>query len=155
MHRRIQWFPLGAQAIYVLPLLLVAQLAGLMIRIWVGGEWPGWVYFAQSWSAPRSAPRRLAAACAAEAAGRSGRDSSIVTLLVREPRPQARSYRIKRRGRTYVSRDRRVAAPLARARQPMVESGAFCGHREDGLLLIIWRSLPARLRCPFEWFQQA
>ena len=48
MHRRIQWFPLGAQAIYVLPLLLVAQLAALTIRIWVGGEWPGWVYFAQS-----------------------------------------------------------------------------------------------------------
>ena len=48
MHRRIQWFPLGAQAIYVLPLLLVAQLAALTIRVWVGGEWPGWVYFAQS-----------------------------------------------------------------------------------------------------------
>ena len=48
LHRRIQWFPLGAQAIHVLPLLLIAQLAGLTIRVWVGGEWPGWIYFAQS-----------------------------------------------------------------------------------------------------------
>jgi rod shape-determining protein MreD len=48
LHRRIQWFPLGAQAIHVLPLLLVAQMASLAIRVWVGGEWPGWIYFAQS-----------------------------------------------------------------------------------------------------------
>jgi rod shape-determining protein MreD len=48
LHRRIQWFPLGAQAIHVLPLLLIAQLASLAIRMWVGGEWPGWIYFAQS-----------------------------------------------------------------------------------------------------------
>ncbi|MBS1135850.1 MAG: mreD [Burkholderiaceae bacterium] len=48
LHRRIQWFPLGAQALHVLPLLLIAQLAALAIRMWVGGEWPGWIYFAQS-----------------------------------------------------------------------------------------------------------
>jgi len=48
LHRRIQWFPLGAQALHVLPLLLVAQLASLAIRMWVGGEWPGWIYFANS-----------------------------------------------------------------------------------------------------------
>jgi rod shape-determining protein MreD len=48
LHRRIQWFPLGAQALHVLPLLLVSQLAALTIRMWVGGEWPGWIYFAQS-----------------------------------------------------------------------------------------------------------
>lgn len=48
LHRRIQWFPLGAQAVHVLPLLLIAQLASLAIRMWVGGEWPGWIYFAQS-----------------------------------------------------------------------------------------------------------
>ena len=46
MHRRIQWFPLGAQAIYVLPLLLVAQ-PGPDDPIWVGGEWPGGSTFAE------------------------------------------------------------------------------------------------------------
>jgi rod shape-determining protein MreD len=48
LHRRIQWFPLGAQALHVLPLLLIAQLASLAIRMWVGGEWPGWLYFGES-----------------------------------------------------------------------------------------------------------
>lgn len=45
LHRRIQWFPLGAQALHVLPLLLIAQAASLLIRLWVGGEWPGWTIF--------------------------------------------------------------------------------------------------------------
>jgi rod shape-determining protein MreD len=48
LHRRILWFPLGAQALHVLPLLLIAQLASLAIRMWVGGEWPGWLYFGES-----------------------------------------------------------------------------------------------------------
>lgn len=48
LHRRIQWFPLGAQALHVLPLLLIAQLASLLIRLWVGGEWPGWTIFVPS-----------------------------------------------------------------------------------------------------------
>jgi len=48
LHRRILWFPLGAQAVHVLPLLLVAQLASLLIRMWVGGAFPGWSYFGES-----------------------------------------------------------------------------------------------------------
>lgn len=48
LHRRIQWFPLGAQAVHVLPLLLIAQVASLAIRLWVGGDWPGWFYFGES-----------------------------------------------------------------------------------------------------------
>lgn len=48
LHRRMTWFPVGAQALHVLPLLLVAQLASLAVRIWVGGDWPGWLYFAES-----------------------------------------------------------------------------------------------------------
>lgn len=48
LHRRILWFPLGAQAVHVLPLLLVAQVASLLVRIWVGGPFPGWWYFAES-----------------------------------------------------------------------------------------------------------
>jgi rod shape-determining protein MreD len=48
LHRRILWFPVGAQALHVFPLLLIAQLASLAIRIWVGGTWPGWIYFGES-----------------------------------------------------------------------------------------------------------
>jgi rod shape-determining protein MreD len=48
LHRRILWFPLGAQAVHVVPLLLLAQLASLLIRVWVGGSFPGWPYFLES-----------------------------------------------------------------------------------------------------------
>lgn len=48
LHRRIQWFPLGAQSLYVLPLLIVSQVASLVIRLWVGGSFPGWLYFVES-----------------------------------------------------------------------------------------------------------
>jgi rod shape-determining protein MreD len=48
LHRRILWFPLGAQALYVGPLLLVAQAASLAIRLWVGGSYPGWSYLLES-----------------------------------------------------------------------------------------------------------
>jgi rod shape-determining protein MreD len=42
LHRRIQWFPAGSQAIYVLGLLLIAQLASAAVRLWVGGAAPYW-----------------------------------------------------------------------------------------------------------------
>jgi len=42
LHRRIQWFPLGAQSIYVFGLLLIAQLASAAIRLWVGGASSYW-----------------------------------------------------------------------------------------------------------------
>ena len=48
LHRRMTWFPIGAQALHVLPLLLVAQVASLAVRMWVGGNWPGLGYFAES-----------------------------------------------------------------------------------------------------------
>lgn len=48
LHRRILWFPLGAQSLYVLPLLGVSQLASLVIRLWVGGAFPGWGYFIET-----------------------------------------------------------------------------------------------------------
>jgi len=48
LHRRILWFPLGAQALHIFPLLLVAQVASLLIRLWVGGRFPGWWYFLES-----------------------------------------------------------------------------------------------------------
>lgn len=48
LHRRILWFPLGAQALYVGPLLLLAQFASLAVRLWVGGSFPGWSYLLES-----------------------------------------------------------------------------------------------------------
>lgn len=48
LHRRILWFPLGAQLLYILPLLLIAQLASVALRMWVGGTWPGWMFFGES-----------------------------------------------------------------------------------------------------------
>jgi rod shape-determining protein MreD len=48
LHRRILWFPLGAQALHVFGLLLVAQFASMLVRLWVGGSFPGLSYFAES-----------------------------------------------------------------------------------------------------------
>lgn len=48
LHRRILWFPLGAQTLHVLPLFLLAQVVMLSIRMWVGGVWPGWLWFGDS-----------------------------------------------------------------------------------------------------------
>ncbi len=48
LHRRVLWFPLGAQALHVLALLLLAQLVSLAVRLWVGGTFPGWGYFLPS-----------------------------------------------------------------------------------------------------------
>jgi rod shape-determining protein MreD len=50
LHRRILWFSLPGQALHVLPLLLVAQVASLAVRLWVGGSFPGWTYFSESLS---------------------------------------------------------------------------------------------------------
>jgi rod shape-determining protein MreD len=48
LHRRMLWFPAGAQALHVLALLLLAQCVSLAVRLWVGGSFPGWGYFAGS-----------------------------------------------------------------------------------------------------------
>jgi rod shape-determining protein MreD len=45
LHRRVLWFPVGAQALHVLALLLLAQCVSLAVRLWVGGVFPGWSYF--------------------------------------------------------------------------------------------------------------
>ncbi|MDG0857162.1 rod shape-determining protein MreD [Roseateles puraquae] len=42
LHRRLTWFPLGAQAVQVLPLFLAAHALALIVRLLVGGMWPGW-----------------------------------------------------------------------------------------------------------------
>jgi rod shape-determining protein MreD len=45
LARRILWFPLGQQALHVLPLLLVVQLVQLGVRALTGAEFPGLTYF--------------------------------------------------------------------------------------------------------------
>jgi rod shape-determining protein MreD len=42
LHRRILWFPAPSQSLYVFPLLLIAQLASAVVRLWVGGASPYW-----------------------------------------------------------------------------------------------------------------
>jgi len=42
LHRRILWFAVPSQSLYVLPLLLVAQLASAAVRLWVGGASAYW-----------------------------------------------------------------------------------------------------------------
>lgn len=45
LSRRILWFPLGQQALHILPLLLLAQLIQFAIRALAGAEFPGIGYF--------------------------------------------------------------------------------------------------------------
>ena len=42
LHRRLPWFSLGAQAVQVLPLFFAAHVLALVVRMMVGGMWPGW-----------------------------------------------------------------------------------------------------------------
>jgi len=42
LHRRILWFPVLSQSLFVLPLLLLAQLASAAVRLWVGGASSNW-----------------------------------------------------------------------------------------------------------------
>ncbi|HEX4326169.1 MAG TPA: rod shape-determining protein MreD [Burkholderiales bacterium] len=51
LHRRVLWFSLPTQMIYVLPLFLAAQLVIMLIRLAVGGGFPGLVYFASAFIA--------------------------------------------------------------------------------------------------------
>ena len=48
MQRRIPWFSHLGQALHVLPLFLAAQFVVLFIRLWLGGVFPGWTWFGQS-----------------------------------------------------------------------------------------------------------
>lgn len=48
IHRRVLWFSIGTQALHVLPLLLLAQLVQLAVRLAVSGKFPGWLYFTES-----------------------------------------------------------------------------------------------------------
>lgn len=45
LARRLLWFPLLQQALQVLPLLLGTQVIQALMRLAVGGVFPGWGYF--------------------------------------------------------------------------------------------------------------
>lgn len=45
ISRRILWFPLVQQALHILPILLLGQLAQVGIRMVAGGSFPGIEYF--------------------------------------------------------------------------------------------------------------
>lgn len=42
MHRRLLWFSVLSQAVQILPLFLVAHLLSAVVRLIVGGTFPGW-----------------------------------------------------------------------------------------------------------------
>lgn len=42
LHRRLLWFSLPAQALHILPLFALAHAVSLLVRLLVGGMWPGW-----------------------------------------------------------------------------------------------------------------
>ncbi|MEY8877341.1 MAG: rod shape-determining protein MreD [Leptothrix sp. (in: b-proteobacteria)] len=48
IHRRLLWFTTPAQALHVLPLMLGAHLVTLVLRLAIGGDFPGWTW----WLAP-------------------------------------------------------------------------------------------------------
>lgn len=48
IHRRVLWFPLLTQMLHVLPLLVMAQAVQLVVRLAVGGQFPGWLVFLES-----------------------------------------------------------------------------------------------------------
>lgn len=48
IHRRVLWFRVPTQALHVFPLMLMMQTVQLLIRISVSGNFPGWLYFAES-----------------------------------------------------------------------------------------------------------
>ena len=45
LSKRILWFPIGQQSLYILPLLLLAQAIQLVVRAMPGVELPGFAYF--------------------------------------------------------------------------------------------------------------
>lgn len=50
MSRRVLWFPTVQQAVHVLPILLLAQVIMVTVRLLGGAEFPGWWYFGSSLS---------------------------------------------------------------------------------------------------------
>ena len=50
LSRRVLWFGALQQAVHVLPMLIVAQVIMLAVRMLAGADFPGWDYFLSSFS---------------------------------------------------------------------------------------------------------
>lgn len=48
LHRRVQMFGVGQQVLHVVPLLVLAQFATLLVRMAAGADFPGVLYFGAS-----------------------------------------------------------------------------------------------------------
>lgn len=48
LQRRLPWFSLAGQTLHVLPIFLSMQALVMLVRLWLGGSFPGWDWFAQS-----------------------------------------------------------------------------------------------------------
>lgn len=48
LHRRVLWFAPFMQAIHILPLLILAQIAQALVHLVISGKFPGWLYFSSS-----------------------------------------------------------------------------------------------------------
>jgi rod shape-determining protein MreD len=48
IHRRVLWFPTSRQALHILPLLLVAQVVKVAVRLLVSNKFPHWYFFIES-----------------------------------------------------------------------------------------------------------
>ncbi len=48
IHRRMSWFSIAGQAMHILPILFIAQIVVLLVRLWFDGLWPGLPWFLQS-----------------------------------------------------------------------------------------------------------
>ncbi len=42
VHRRLLWYPVGSQALQVLPLFVAMHAMEVLLRVAAGGQWPGW-----------------------------------------------------------------------------------------------------------------
>ena len=51
LSRRVLWFPLGQQALHILPMLLATQLVMALARLAGGADFPGFGYFLGSFTA--------------------------------------------------------------------------------------------------------
>lgn len=48
IHRRVLWFPVMKQSVYVFILMLLAQIVQLLVQYMVSGRTPGWFFFFES-----------------------------------------------------------------------------------------------------------
>jgi rod shape-determining protein MreD len=51
LSKRVLWFPFGQQALHILPLFLAVQFVVVAVRLFAGGEFPGWSFFLSSFVA--------------------------------------------------------------------------------------------------------